>query len=60
MRLWSNIIQAGGSDYFIAGVRDRNRALAEDTVVIQVLPRNKWLVSVWLHTWVYVLVYSQQ
>lgn len=39
------IIQVGGSDYFIAGVRDRNRALAEDTVVIQVLPRDKWLVS---------------
>ena len=41
-------MQAGGPDYFIAGVRDRNRALQEDTVVIQVLPRDKWLVSICL------------
>ena len=46
--LYSNIIivQVGGSDYFVAGVCDRNRALAEDIVVIQVLPRDKWLVSI--------------
>ena len=50
----NNRIQAGGSDYFIAGVHDRNRALAGDTVVIQVLPCDKWLVSIWLYTWVYV------
>ena len=42
-------MQAGGPDYFIAGVRDRNRALQEDIVVIQVLPRDKWLVSILYH-----------
>ena len=39
-------MQAGGSDYFISGIHDRNRALQEDTVIIQVLPSDKWLVSI--------------
>ena len=63
MRLWSNniiLVQVGGSDYFIAGVHDRNRALAEDIVVIQVLPHDKWLVSIWLCSRVYFFVCPQQ
>ena len=37
--------QTGGPDYYIVGVHDRNRALQGDTVAIQVLPRDKWHVS---------------
>lgn len=39
-------IKAGGPDYYIEGVLNRNRAFNDDVVVINVLPPDQW--KVWL------------
>ena len=38
-------IQEGGPDYYLLGMKSRNRAFQNDVVVVQVLPKDQWTVS---------------
>lgn len=38
------LTKAGGPDYYIEGVLNRNRAFNDDLVVIDVLPPDQWKV----------------
>ena len=39
-------VQEGGTDYYVEGMRCRNRALDRDVVAIKVLPPQQWVVRV--------------
>lgn len=61
LRVFVDIFQAGGPDYYIEGILNRNRAFNDDVVVINVLPPDQWKVCGLLecHNYCSVLLIGQ-